>query len=81
MADTAIAGMDSSGQVTLLQHVATWYRDTSSSILEWVVQLLIPLYIFAILLSVFILIISLFMPLFAIISGLTGGGGGPGGFM
>lgn len=78
MADTAILAMHSRGQVTLLQQVATWYRDTSSNILEWIVQLLIPLYVFAILFSVCILLFSLLSPLIAIITGLTGGG--PGGF-
>lgn len=80
MADAAIVATASRGQVTLLQQIATWYRDTSSNILEWIVQLLIPLYVLAILVSVFVLVVSLLSPLIAIISGLTGGGG-PGGFM
>lgn len=78
MADTAILAMHSRGQVTLLQQVATWYRDTSANILEWIVQMLIPVYVFAILFGVFVLVMSMFAPLFSIFSGLTGGG--PGGF-
>ena len=79
MADTAIAAPRSRGQVVLLQQIATWYRDSSSNIIEWVVQLLVAFYAFAIILFIIALVLSLFMPLFAIISGLTGGG--PGGFM
>jgi hypothetical protein len=79
--DTALAAPRSRGKVVLLQQVATWYRDTSSNIIEWLVQLVIPLYVFAILFGSFILVVSLLMPLIAIISGLTGGGGAPGGVM
>jgi len=79
MADTAINAPRSRGQVTLMQQVATWYRDSSSNIIEWVVQLMIAFYAFAIILFIILMIMSLFMPLIAIISGLTGGG--PGGFM
>ena len=81
MADTAMSVPRSRGQVVLLQQVASWYRDSSSNLIEWLVQLLVPLYVFAIVLAFFIMIISLFMPIIAIVSGLTGGGGGPGGFM
>jgi len=79
MADTAVVAMHSRGQVTLLQQVATWYRDTSSNFIEWIVQLLIPLYVLAIFVSIMALVLSLLAPLFSIVSGLTGGGG-PGGF-
>ncbi len=79
MADTAISTPHSPGQVTLLQQVATWYRDSSSSIIEWFVQLLTPLMLAFILFTIFFLLLSLFFPLMAIVSGLTGGG--PGGFM
>ncbi|QEG20518.1 type II secretion system F family protein [Mariniblastus fucicola] len=80
MADTALAAPRSRGKVTLMQQVATWYRDSSSSIIEWFVQLLIPFYVLAILVGFMIVIGSLLLPVFAVISGLTGGGG-PGGFM
>ena len=79
MADTAIVTRQSLGQVTLLQQVATWYRDTSSNIIEWIVQLLIPMYVLLILFMIMVLVLSIFAPLFSIISGLTGGG--LGGFM
>ena len=79
MADTAFAMPRCRGQVTLLQQVATWYRDTSSGIIEWFAQLLTPLLLGFILITIFLLIISLFFPMFAIVSGLTAGGG-PGGF-
>jgi hypothetical protein len=79
MADMAFAMPRSRGQVTLLQQVATWYRDTSSGIIEWFAQLLTPLLLGFILITTFLLIISLFFPMFAITSGLTGGGA-PGGF-
>lgn len=81
MADTATSTPRSRGQVTLLQHVATWYRDSSSNLIEWLVQLLIPLYVFTIVLGFFLLITSLLTPVITIFSGLTGGGGAPGGFM
>lgn len=77
MADTAVlAAVNDGAGVTLLQQVATWYRDTSSNIMEWIVQLLIPIYITAILVSIILVVFSLFAPLFSIISGLTGGGAG-----
>jgi len=81
MADTAIVSVPSRGQVTLLQQVATWYRDTSSNILEWVIQLLIPVYVFAILFFAAATVVSLIMPLLAILGGLTGGAAAPGGVM
>jgi hypothetical protein len=79
MADTAFLMPRSRGQVTLLQQVATWYRDTSSGVIEWFAQLLTPLLLGFILITIFLLIISLFFPIFAITRGLTGGGA-PGGF-
>ena len=79
MADTAIVARESRGQITLLQQVATWYRDTSSNIIQWFVQLLIPLYVLFILLSVLALVFALLAPMIAILGGLTGGG--PGGWM
>jgi type II secretory pathway component PulF len=82
MADTAISMPRSRGQVALLRHVATWYRDSSSNLIEWLVQLLIPLYVFCILIGSLLLIVSLLSPILSVISALTGGGGGaPGGFM
>lgn len=77
--DTALAAPRSPGQVILLQQVATWYRESSSNIIEWIVQLMIPLYVFAILFTFFIFIMCLLTPMIAVITGLTGGG--PGGFM
>lgn len=76
MADAALATPRSRGQVTAMQQVATWYRDSSSGIIEWWVQLLVPVFAALILLAIFIFILSLFMPLIAVISGLTGGPGG-----
>jgi len=76
MADTALAAPRSRGQVTLLQQVATWYRDTSSGTIEWFVQLLTPLMIFFILFMILLFVMSLLSPLFSIVSGLTGGAGG-----
>ena len=80
MADTAIVTPRSRAQVALLQQVATWYRDTSTGVIEWFVQLLTPLMIAMIFITFFLLIACMLMPLGGIISGLTGGGG-PGGFM
>ena len=79
MADTAIVALPSRGQVTLLQQVATWYRDTSSNILQWIVQLMIPLYMLAILFTIIAALFSLLAPLISVVSGLTGGA--PGGVM
>jgi type II secretory pathway component PulF len=76
MADAALATPRSRGQVTAMQQVATWYRDSSSGIIEWWVQLLVPFFAVMILLAIFVTVVSLFMPLIAIVSGLTGGKGG-----
>lgn len=78
MADTALAAPRSRGQVVLLQQVSTWYRDSATNIVEWIVQLLVTLYAMAIILFIIVVVVSLFLPVLAIVAGLTGG---PGGFM
>jgi len=80
MADTAISMPRSRGKVALLQNVATWYRDSSSNYIEWLVQLLIPIYVGFILLMFAALILSLLFPIVAVLRGLMGGGMAPGGF-
>lgn len=75
-ADTALSMPRSRGQVAVAQQVATWYRDSSSGILEWWIQLMTPMCAAFILIGICVVVISLFMPLIAVISGLTGGPGG-----
>ena len=72
MADTAISLPRSTGQVTLLRQVATWYRDRSASMLLWWIQFLVPLLGFFIVSLVVLFLFAMLLPLFSIIGGLTG---------
>ena len=79
MADTSIDLPRSPGQIVLLQHVATWYRDSSSSLIEWLVQLLVPLYVFLIMATCVLFMLAMLEPIISVIGSLTGVM--PGGFM
>ncbi len=73
---TGIELPHSPGKVAFLRQIATWYRDRSGNFLDWWVSLYVSVWGWLLIAFFFFAIVSLLMPLFAIISGLSGGGPG-----
>ena len=80
VADNALLAEPVLVKIRLLRQVATWYRDSTSGISHWWIELFVAVYVWLMVAAIVIAVFSLFAPLFAIVGGLTGGGM-PGGMM